>query len=1123
MESSNNGRKSLFKKAFYLAVLVFIIAISSNNNLNNGGSSTEPTEITRIENKINDTDEFPIVSGSHSYSLIPLERNFTDTTYIFPQQERTEIYHNSTYGYYFISYTGLFIFNGSANITYMQNLANESAPIYRAQISGVWASNMTDSNEGILVQVCNSTDLNNDENWYNITSNYVRPASTPTEFTYYMSNVNITTVLYVRYRIFFEAGFTERWATIHSLNVRVFTVNVIEVNNTVIEGDVDKKINIILTDYNIVNRTEANIRLYFSNTSTVTGTSPYVNFEGTYPNYNTTIPEYWYNGTGTMYYRLRFINGTNEFWTNVNSFQYDDFTTPKVDNITILTDPVIYNQSVNFSIGISDKGGSFLDSVEVRYKMGSGGIENSLGTQNIAFGINTNVTNWTVPYYSVSAKQGEELIITVYVRDRKGNQNNSFQYTVYPNDFDAPIIAYLEDSIPTNRRIQYDVSTFTIRVHINEHIRGSGFALNGTGLQLRYKINGTPSNDNDFHHVIVVSPSELAIYERDYEFNLIPELGGNLTMNDTAYFWIHSRDVKGNIYTNYSQALYNNFTIADDLAPEVIEHTDNFKSAGYDSDKIFNFTIRELVANGIQPGGVNESSIKFEFQVNGNFTGAEQSVALMKWATDQYSFTILKGNYSFNDTIYFRLTSADNWGNTIILGIYQIIVSDIYAPVMVFNQTKGNTTIARTEYDLKIVISGSDYPGGVGMNPNSTIKYRFGSALVFDDIAPSQLVSEIQGEDYIFIILAATLNAAIMNNSFYYAIRTWDNYGNYMDINGLVPIHIQEMPFLSGFLFKGFTGENFNTDSVEFQMDITKDSIMYYTLNGTRVNDNLFVGTRLETTLNFPTQGWYDFKVYYHTKTFLKTLYVDWTAPTKVTHIHAIYSSGKVMIQWSKPVTEYEGEYLEYIIYRGKTPDFIISDGSKVGRTAQVSFEEALSESGTWYYKVVAVDLANNESPVSDPVEVTVPLSPLFFAAGIAGALILGLVGIKVMINIKNRGKTLSERGKVSKDISEYEFEASKKRFEEKPSKIEGWSDDGWGSSTSAAEELSPRIDGIDCSKSWDDDMIEFYNTAIELIELENTTDAINSLNLLLKKATEKGDEATIAFINGKIKEFYGT
>ncbi len=1066
------------------------------------------------------TTEFPMPSGSHQYNLIPLERNFTDTTFISVQTQGCEVTHNGMYGFYYINFS-LFLSNGTANITYTQNLANATAPIYLAQISGVWSSNMTNANEGILIQACNSTEIGNRDNWYNITSSYVRPGSTPTAFTYYMSGINVTDTFFIRYQIFGESFQPERYVTLHSLNVRLFSVNVTEINNTVIEGDVDKKINITLEDFNIVSRTASNIRLYFNNESTVNGSSPYVTFMGTYPNYNTTIPEYWYNGTGTRYYRLRFINGTNEFWTNVNSFQFDDFTAPKVENITILTNPVLYNRSVNFSVGVSDKGGSFLNFIEVTYTVA--GMPTVLGQQNIAFGVTSNVTNWTIPYDKVSAKTGEELIISVRIRDRKGNENATFQYTIYPNDFDAPIITYLGDSIPINRRVQYNIGTFQINVNINEHIRGSGFALNGTGLQLRYKINATPSSDNDYSRIIVVPWNELVSYERNYAFNLIPELGLNLTMNDTAYFWIHSRDVKGNIYTSYSQAQYYNFTIADDLAPEVIEHPDNIINAGYDSDKVFNFTIRELLANNIQPGGVNDSSILFEFQINTNFNGSQKSVNFTKWTTE-YSFRIQKTNFTFGDTLYYRISISDNWGNKIIIGINQILVTDIYAPIMVFNQAKGNTTIARTEYDLKIVLSGNDYPGGVGIKPNATIKYRFGSNLTFAEITPpSQNVSMINAPDYIFIIPASVITAGrAVSSNFYYVIRTWDNLGNYLDSYGLVSIHLQEVPFLSGFLFKGFTSENFNKQEVEFQMQITKDSIMYYTLNGTRVNDNLFVGTKLDTTLNFTTQGWYDFKVYYHTKIFAKTLYVDWTAPTKVTGITASYESGKVKLQWNKPVTEYEGENLEYIIYRGKTPDFIVSDGNKVGRTSQLSFEDENSQSGKWYYKIVAVDLANNESPESEPIDVTVPISPLFFAAGIAGALILGVVGLKVMINIKNRGKTLAERGKVSKDMAEYEVESSKKRMEEKPTKVEGWGDDGWGA-TSSAEDLTPKIEGIDCSKSWDDDMIEYYNTALELIELENTTDAINSLQLVLKKATEKGDTATISFINAKIKEFYGT
>ena len=66
----------------------------------------------------------------------------------------------------------------------------------------------------------------------------------------------------------------------------------------------------------------------------------------------------------------------------------------------------------------------------------------------------------------------------------------------------------------------------------------------------------------------------------------------------------------------------------------------------------------------------------------------------------------------------------------------------------------------------------------------------------------------------------------------------------------------------------------------------------------------MFVGKRLETTLNFETQGWYEFVVYYHNQPntkLSKMLYVDWTAPGKVSNVYATYENGIVVVQWNAP------------------------------------------------------------------------------------------------------------------------------------------------------------------------------------------------------------------------------
>ena len=564
---------------------------------------------------------------------------------------------------------------------------------------------------------------------------------------------------------------------------------------------------------------------------------------------------------------------------------------------------------------------------------------------------------------------------------------------------------------------------------MNEPALASGFGENGT-VQVRYKINGTPDNDDDYSHVVVYPGSLQYVYSDDLTINMMSELGTNIKMNDTVYYWFRANDTRGNVASQWNNASNNYFIVADDLAPEINSASANSAPAGYDTDKTFRYTIRELEANGIQPGGVNTTSILFEYQVNVEFDGGESAIAYTVGSEiDEYLFTIAKSNYVLGDVIYYRISAADMWGNSRQIASSMIPVNDIYAPIMAFNAAKSNASIARTLYDLKLTISGEDYPGGLGVVSNSSIRYRFGANLTYSALFPKLDVTQVEGNDHIFIIPEDVLTLGRTTSGsedFYYVVRIWDQAGNYKDVYGLIKIFLQEVPTVSGYLFKGFTGETFNTNSVQFQLDITKSSIMYYTINGTRVNDNMFVGKRLETTLNFETQGWYEFVVYYHNQPntkLSKMLYVDWTAPGKVSNVYATYENGIVVVQWNAPELDYEGENVTYIVYRGNTPDFIISDGNIVGKTSVLTLNDEKPQSGKWYYKVMVVDLANNESPISDAAEVTVPLSPLIWIGIIAAVELLGhcIKGLKIM----NRGKNPCERRNQQR-FRQMEIESSK-------------------------------------------------------------------------------------------------
>ena len=74
-----------------------------------------------------------------------------------------------------------------------------------------------------------------------------------------------------------------------------------------------------------------------------------------------------------------------------------------------------------------------------------------------------------------------------------------------------------------------------------------------------------------------------------------------------------------------------------------------------------------------------------------------------------------------------------------------------------------------------------------------------------------------------------------------------------------------------------------------------------------------------------------------------------------------------VEIAWS-PAPEPTPDLREYLVYRGASADFPISAGVLVGASSDTTITEPDPGSGTWYYRVTAVDVNDNESVPSNGV-----------------------------------------------------------------------------------------------------------------------------------------------------------
>lgn len=97
----------------------------------------------------------------------------------------------------------------------------------------------------------------------------------------------------------------------------------------------------------------------------------------------------------------------------------------------------------------------------------------------------------------------------------------------------------------------------------------------------------------------------------------------------------------------------------------------------------------------------------------------------------------------------------------------------------------------------------------------------------------------------------------------------------------------------------------------------------------------------------------------------------DDTAPSVPTALSGTAQADGVHLGWTAS-TDSNG-VASYSIYRGTTSDFVVGESNLVGTSTTPSFVDTLSQVGTRYYKVVAVDSAGNVSAASSAAEIVVP------------------------------------------------------------------------------------------------------------------------------------------------------
>ena len=94
---------------------------------------------------------------------------------------------------------------------------------------------------------------------------------------------------------------------------------------------------------------------------------------------------------------------------------------------------------------------------------------------------------------------------------------------------------------------------------------------------------------------------------------------------------------------------------------------------------------------------------------------------------------------------------------------------------------------------------------------------------------------------------------------------------------------------------------------------------------------------------------------------------IDNIAPTEPSGLMSSISVGVVHLQWEESSDE---DFSHYRIFRDMNENFDISEDNFIGENEIAEWYDSLSTLGSYFYKVTAVDINENESSSSDPINV---------------------------------------------------------------------------------------------------------------------------------------------------------
>ncbi|GAB4305083.1 MAG: hypothetical protein Kow0069_00360 [Promethearchaeota archaeon] len=865
-------------------------------------------------------------------------------------------------------------------------------------------------------------------------------------------------------------------------------------------------------------------------------------------------------------------NAGNPYNTSSFSISITDPYDPSMSQLETNATSVEYTDSVYVDVTLDDHDpdASLINRAYLFVKSGSApshsngnpGMGTTRVSANVSVGGQLNVRARFL-IGSTNLQAGERLYWELWVEDAADNEvygsSVGFNGSFYVDDLVAPSISLYEimeyiDTDGQPGKISYDEDA-RVTWYVTEPSNALGFwgGDNGT-VVMYYQVGAQPSNGSATHATGVVSPGS---------WFSNPDVGGLIsfvipeseyTTGDTVWVWVNASDRRypdSNDASSFSTTLLWNFTVYDLKAPEY--QSLSFPDVNYYEDQQVRFRLYKKPGEGSwidnftvyvrkNNSTVNPSNYDFKFFYDDNNWSSVLSVVsgtLDKPFVADVALEFLhdQTNYDFrwNDQYYFYLETWDAASNTRTETSRSFRVRDGKAPSV--TQAEDNTYgVIKTDGKvLSVDVSDPDFAGGYASGIGAVylyVKNQSTQVSVSDyTFMLSNTSVPAEGGTIQFTISTGGLNVIdFVEMAYIFVVEDRDGA-----IRTTTPqtftVHLQ--PGIKVLSPAGLTyGQKFYTNQISFEVvvNLSFPCQAWYSLDGGSIQSLGFSAETTRTiTLSLSSERTYVLNIYYYDTSHFVTYEVvlDVTPPPAVTQLQASHVSDHVSIEWNA-VPDVNPIY--YRVYRSETEpdpsnpatwgDCIKGCGESEFSSTQYS-DYAILQGKTYYYTVVAVDVAGNVS-VASTVEVSVPVPNWIW---VFVALIGGAVGVGVVLKVRS-GR---ERAVISKALSrapedaglaDEELDAFAKAAQKrKAAKIETTAAGTQWTSITVGHKAKPTgPPRLPPARYWASEVKELTTRAVELESEGKVAQAMRRWEVLLRAAERTGNVELQAVARGRLR-----